>query len=143
MWAALLAAGLLAGSKPAPRKTHASARLDPSLATRLPLRVLLCDDNAINQKVALRLLQEVYKIDASDARSKSWEEYEDIPFDFVITVCDNARESCPLFPGEAKLIHWSFDDPAAVKGTRDSRLASFRLVRDQIHRRLTDFAAAK
>src|SRR5713226_822864 len=50
--------------------------------------------------LALRLLKEVYKIDASAARSKSWDEYQGVHFDFVSTVCDNARESCPIWPGQ-------------------------------------------
>jgi arsenate reductase (thioredoxin) len=62
--------------------------------------------------LALRLLQEVYKIDASDARSKSWEDLKGIQFDFVITVCDNAKESCPIFPGRPIAAHWGVPDPA-------------------------------
>ncbi|HSG41354.1 MAG TPA: arsenate reductase ArsC [Thermoanaerobaculia bacterium] len=61
--------------------------------------------------LALRLLQEVYRIDASDARSKSWEELGGIQFDFVITVCDNAKESCPVFPGQPIAAHWGVPDP--------------------------------
>ncbi|HEY9422559.1 MAG TPA: arsenate reductase ArsC [Thermoanaerobaculia bacterium] len=61
--------------------------------------------------LALRLLQEVYKIDASDARSKSWEEFKGVQFDFVITVCDNAKESCPIFPGHPIAAHWGVPDP--------------------------------
>lgn len=61
--------------------------------------------------LALRLLREVYRIDASDARSKSWEELKDIDLDFVITVCDNAKESCPVFPGQPIAAHWGVTDP--------------------------------
>src|ERR1700681_2136808 len=62
--------------------------------------------------LALRLLKEVYKIDASDARSKSWDEYQDVAFDFVVTVCDNAREACPISPGQPIVAHWGVQDPA-------------------------------
>ena len=55
-------------------------------------------------------------IDISRQRSKSVDEFSDQEFDYVITVCDNAREQCPVFPGRAKQIHWSFDDPAAAEG---------------------------
>jgi arsenate reductase (thioredoxin) len=60
------------------------------------------------------------------------DEYRDISFDFVITVCDNARETCPWFPSNAKLIHHSFNDPAAAKGSIKEILSEFRKVRDEI-----------
>ena len=78
-------------------------------------------------------------IDISGHRSKSVDEFSGRPFDFVITVCDNAKESCPIFPGEAKRIHWSFEDPAAVEGPDEQRNAAFRKIRDQIHARLMVF----
>jgi len=55
---------------------------------------------------------------------------------YVITVCDNARERCPIFPGTWKFLHWSFDDPAAVEGTHEQRIAAFRKVRDEIIKRI-------
>ena len=79
-------------------------------------------------------------IDISSHRSKSVDEFADKPFDYVITVCDNARESCPVFPGDVERIHWSFDDPASVQGTEEVRLDAFRKIRDQIHDRLIEFA---
>ncbi len=82
--------------------------------------------------LVLRVLRETYKIDASTAWSKSWEEYKDVHFDFVITVCDNAKESCPVFPGSTAVIHQSFEDPAAVQGSDEEKLAVFRSVRDQL-----------
>ncbi len=60
-------------------------------------------------------------------------------FDYIITVCDNARERCPYFPGDAERIHWSFEDPAAAKGTEAEVLAVFRKVRDQIKERISQF----
>jgi arsenate reductase len=59
----------------------------------------------------------------------------------VITVCDNAREQCPVFPGDAKFIHWSFDDPAAAPGDEAARLIVFRRVRDELNAHLRDFSA--
>jgi arsenate reductase len=80
-------------------------------------------------------------IDISGHRSKSVDEFVDREFDFVITVCDNANENCPIFPGKAERIHWSFTDPAAVDGTDEERLAAFRDVRDQIKERLEILAS--
>jgi arsenate reductase len=79
-------------------------------------------------------------IDISGHRSKSVDEFFGQPFDYVITVCDNAKESCPVFPGKAKRIHWSFEDPAAVQGSEDERLHAFRRIRDQIRERIETFA---
>ena len=71
-------------------------------------------------------------IDIRGHRSKSVVEFFDQPFDYVITVCDNAAESCPLFPGKAERIHWGFPDPAAVIGTDEERLVAFEQVRDDL-----------
>jgi arsenate reductase len=71
-------------------------------------------------------------IDISEQRSKHFNEYLKQPFDYVITVCDNAAETCPLFPGKAQRIHWSFVDPAAIEGTEQDKLTKFREVRNQI-----------
>jgi arsenate reductase len=81
-------------------------------------------------------------IDISGHRSKSVDEFAGQEFDYVITVCDDANERCPIFPGSTKRIHWSFDDPAAAEGDNDSKLAVFRRVRDEIRHRLRLFAAA-
>jgi arsenate reductase (thioredoxin) len=80
-------------------------------------------------------------IDISGHRSKSVDEFIGRAFDYVITVCDNARDKCPVFPGHAKQIHWGFEDPAAVEGGKDERLAAFRKVRDQIRETLQTFAS--
>ncbi len=78
-------------------------------------------------------------IDIGGHRSKSVDEFVGQRFDYVITVCDNAKENCPVFPGETQRIHWSFDDPAAAVGSEDERLAVFRRVRDEIELRLREF----
>ena len=78
-------------------------------------------------------------IDISSHRSKSVDEFLEEPFDYLITVCDNAKESCPIFPGNSERIHWSFDDPAAYEGTDDEKLSEFIRVRDQIREKLRNF----
>ncbi|HZO55124.1 MAG TPA: arsenate reductase ArsC [Bryobacteraceae bacterium] len=75
-------------------------------------------------------------IDISSHRSKHVDEFAGQPFDTVITVCDNAREACPVFPASVEMLHWSFEDPAAVEGSYEVRLAAFRRIRDQIRDRL-------
>jgi arsenate reductase (thioredoxin) len=87
---------------------------------------------------AIEAMREV-GIDISGHRSKSVDEFAGQEFDYVITVCDNARERCPVFPGKTKRIHWSFDDPAAAEGDEAARLAVFRRVRDEIKDRLREF----
>jgi arsenate reductase len=88
---------------------------------------------------AIEVLAEI-GIDISNHRSKSVDEFLGQDFDYVITVCDNANEHCPLFPGETKRIHWSFSDPAAIEGDETLRLTAFRTARDQIAERLKQFA---
>jgi len=78
-------------------------------------------------------------IDISGHRSKSVNDFDGQSFDYVVTVCDNARDSCPIFPGAVQRIHWSFEDPAAVEGSETERLAAFRRIRDQIHERVKAF----
>jgi arsenate reductase len=73
-------------------------------------------------------------IDWSGARSKSMTEFLDQPFDIVVTVCDDAREACPVFPGGGRRIHRAFRDPALATGTEAERLAVYREVRDEIER---------
>ena len=60
-------------------------------------------------------------------------------FDYVVTVCDSAKEVCPVFPGKAERLHWSFQDPAAVQGAESERLAAFRKIRDEIRARIGRF----
>jgi arsenate reductase len=80
-------------------------------------------------------------IDISGQRSKSVDEFSGEEFDYVITVCDNANERCPVFPGKTKRIHWSFADPAAATGNQAAQLAIFRRVRDQIRQRLSEWSS--
>lgn len=87
---------------------------------------------------AIAVMREI-GLDISGHRSKSVDEFVGQEFELVITVCDNARESCPVFPGQTQRLHWPFEDPAAVQGSEPRRLDAFRKVRDQIHRRITDY----
>ena len=73
--------------------------------------------------------------DISQQTSKGLDQFVDQHFDYVITLCDQAKERCPAFPGAAP-IHWAFDDPAEAKGDRDTQLRQFRKVRDEITRRV-------
>ena len=91
--------------------------------------------------LAIRVLRERYGLDASDARSKSWDEFKDVKFDFVITVCDHAREVCPVWPGQPMIAHWGSPDPAAVEGTEDEKDQSFVQVASQIDQRVELFCA--
>lgn len=87
---------------------------------------------------AIQAMKEI-GIDISAHRSKSVDEFAEQKFDYVITVCDNAKESCPVFPATAERIHWSFDDPAEAVGSEQEKLSVFRRVRDEIKRKLEIF----
>jgi arsenate reductase len=89
---------------------------------------------------AIAVMREI-GIDISGHRSKSVDEFDGQRFDFVVTVCDNARDNCPVFPSGTVRLHWSFEDPAAVEGSEAERLASFRRIRDQIRDRVKAFFA--
>jgi arsenate reductase len=78
-------------------------------------------------------------IDISGHRSKSVDEFAGRSFDYVLTVCDNAKESCPIFPGHANRLHHNFNDPAVVQGSEEHRLGVFRRVRDEIQTYLKTF----
>jgi protein-tyrosine-phosphatase len=91
--------------------------------------------------LAVRTLRERYGLDAGDARSKSWDEFKGVKFDFVITVCDNAREACPVWPGQPLIAHWGSPDPAAFEGTEEEKYRFFVTVASQIARRVDLFCA--
>ncbi|MCA1615790.1 MAG: arsenate reductase ArsC [Acidobacteria bacterium] len=82
-------------------------------------------------------------IDISGQRSKPVEEFAGQPFDCVITVCDNAKEQCPVYPAATRRVHWSFDDPAEAAGDFPARLSVFARVRDEIRARLRGFISAE
>jgi arsenate reductase (thioredoxin) len=88
---------------------------------------------------AVSVMREI-GIDISGHRSKSVDEFAGQKFDYVVTVCDNARDFCPVFPGGTVRLHWRFEDPAAAAGDEEHRLSAFRRIRDQIHTRVKAFA---
>lgn len=97
-----------------------SAGLEPSVVNPLTIQVM----------------QEA-GVDMSTARSKSLTEFiGKLHFGYLITVCSNAEEKCPIFPGVGVRLHWPFDDPAAVAGTDEEKLAAFRRVRDEIEQKV-------
>jgi len=85
---------------------------------------------------AIQVLKDVFNIDASQARSKSWEEFNGVEFDFVLTVCDNARETCPVWPGQPIVAHWGSPDPAVAEGTDAEVYRAFKEVAVEINRRI-------
>ena len=90
---------------------------------------------------AIEVLKKFFNLDATQARSKSWEEFRDVKFDFVITLCDKARESCPIWPGQPVIAHWGSPDPAAFAGDHDKTLQYFLDVATQINSRIGIFTA--
>jgi len=87
---------------------------------------------------AIAVMKEI-GIDISSHYPKSVNELDGHSFDYVVTVCDNARDNCSMFPTGTARIHWSFEDPAVVDGSEEERLAAFRRIRDQIHERVKAF----
>ena len=90
------------------------------------------------REAAIAVMKEL-GIDISGHRSKSVEEFVDQSFDYVITVCDNAKESCPIFPGSPVRIHWSIADPVFAPGDEQAKLVAFRKARDELRYHLKHF----
>jgi len=90
--------------------------------------------------LAVRAMREV-GVDIAGQTSKTLDRFLDARWDYVVTVCDDADESCPVFPGAAARLHWSFEDPSTAQGPDDARLPVFRRVRDAIERRIADWLA--
>lgn len=88
--------------------------------------------------LAIRAMAEV-GIDITSGASKSVDLYRDERFDIAVTVCDNARDACPFFPGASQLLHWPFDDPADATGTDEEQIQVFRRVRDEIAGKIKSF----
>jgi arsenate reductase len=86
---------------------------------------------------AIKVMAEI-GIDISQHRSKSVEEFKGQGFDYVITVCDNAKESCPIFPGKTQRLHWSINDPTGIVASEDETLVAFRKARDEIKDRIIE-----
>jgi arsenate reductase len=87
---------------------------------------------------AIAVMREI-GIDISGHRSKSVDEFMNQSLDTIITVCDHAKESCPIFPGHAVRLHWPFPDPASVEGTEEQRKDAFRKIRDRMRGRIMVF----
>ena len=89
----------------------------------------------------IRVMEEA-GYDLSNQRSKALSEYMNkMHFGYLITVCGNAEERCPIFPGMGKRIHWPFEDPAAFEGTDKEKMEKFREIRDQIERKIIKWVA--
>ena len=90
--------------------------------------------------LAIRAMAEL-GVDISGHRSKSLDEFAGQEFELLVTVCDSAREACPVFAGATRRVHWGFDDPACAAGSDEEKLAVFRRVRDEIGARIRQFLA--
>jgi arsenate reductase (thioredoxin) len=90
--------------------------------------------------LAIEAMAEV-GIDISQHRSKLAAEFFGQHMSYIITVCDNAKESCPIFPGTSERMHWPFEDPASFTGTEEQKLQGFRRVRDEIRDAVSQFVA--
>jgi len=85
--------------------------------------------------LAIRAMGEI-GLDISGQESETLDRYLDLPFDYVVTVCDDANEACPFFPRASERLHWSLEDPSQATGSERERLAVFQRVRDEIQHRI-------
>lgn len=92
--------------------------------------------------LAIRAMQEL-DVDISSHTSKSLVQFQDQAFDLVVTVCDNAQESCPVFSGAKQTLHWPFDDPADASGSEDEKMTVFRRVREEIKAKIQTYLGLK
>jgi arsenate reductase len=88
--------------------------------------------------LAIQVMEEI-GIDLSHQTSKSLSQFLNESFDYIITLCDHVAKSCPAFPGKAKRLHWSIEDPAIIIGTMEERVLAFRRARDEIKNRIEAF----
>lgn len=91
--------------------------------------------------LAVRAMAEI-GLDISTQRPRPLTDFLGQPFDYVIAVCSKAAEACPFFPGPAQRIHWFYDDPAAVEGSDEKRMAAFRAIRDDLKTRIAEWLAS-
>jgi arsenate reductase (thioredoxin) len=143
-----------------------SDRIVPAMATQIPRVLILCTENSARSQMgeailrhlaqesvqvvsagtratsvhplAIEALREM-EIDVAGLRSKSVDEFRGLEFDAVITVCNKARDACPVFPGRGVRVHYDIPDPAAVEGTPEERLEAFRRARDLLFSCLCEF----
>ncbi|HYM69902.1 MAG TPA: arsenate reductase ArsC, partial [bacterium] len=91
--------------------------------------------------LAVEAVRRLLGVDLGGQRSKHVDEFSGQRFDYVITLCDSARETCPVFPGDPERIHWSFDDPSAVQGSDEDRYRAFRQTAAELERRIDQLLA--
>lgn len=91
--------------------------------------------------LAFEAIKEI-ELSVDGLESKSVEPFLDQKIDLAVTVCDNAKEACPVLPGVAETLHWPFDDPADATGTDEEKMKVFRRVRDEIHAKISEYLKA-
>jgi arsenate reductase len=122
------------------RSQMAEAILQKAVGPRMEVHSAGSKPAGYVHPLAIRVLAEI-GLDISGNRSKHLDEFLDRPITTVITVCGNAEQACPMFPGQVNRYHWGFDDPAHAVGTDEEILVTFRWVRDEIRRVFESYAA--
>jgi arsenate reductase len=120
------------------RSQMAESRLRASAGDRFEVRSAGSRPGAAVNPLVVAAMREI-GIDLSDAVPKGFDGVAGMRFDFVITLCDSARDECPFFPGHPVAEHWSLEDPSRLAGTDDERLAGVRRIRDDIRKRIGEF----